>query len=429
MVSLSEREPIGQASSPAKGVESLPSRERYRKLIGKSVSTILQEQHPVTGLFPAATRERHVDKDHYLHAWVRDSSMIAAAFFDPFFLEVSPPNSEIGKKAVGSGIGFIEGMLSVSASEPWREAFAQNVDTKTDEYGRKYTALTRGAPPIHLETDGKQCSWPTQNQPDSWGEFLISLGLGLNQGLFTADAKQQGTIEAIVKYLLRIKVKDLEQFSMWEWGQVRHPAPISSVAIVAKGFDTIMQHSPQEMRGHLGAEADSFRKSIGETYPTDYTVTYDHKSKTDLATFIAHGLGAMEGFSLDKFLEQADSELGNGQYPGKKRYVGDHYYRVDGEAIWPIGALLEAKIFLEQSVDSFKNGNYDEGKKFQQRGLICLKKVTDLQDRYGYIPELLMQRGGELVPNDNHLLWNEALLIQACARAEKAENLNPTKLN
>lgn len=427
MGSAIEEGPIGQVFFPTRGAESLLPQEGYRKLIENSVSIILQEQHPVTGLFPAATKKHHIERDHYLHTWVRDSSMVAATFFDPILLNLQ--DSSARESIIASGARFIHGMLNVFASEPWKESFAQNIDTKKDEYGRQYTTLTKEAPPIHLQMDGKQCSWPTQNQPDSWGEFLISLGLGLKQGLFTVDAKQQDTIESIAKYLLKIKVADLEQFSMWEWGQIRHPAPISSVAIVAKGLDMIMSHSSQELREHLRREADSSRRFIETIYPADYTVPYDHKSRTDLATLVAHSLGAMEGFSLSKFLEEADLELGNGQHPGRKRYIGDHYYRVDEEAIWPMGALLEAKIFLEQAITSFKSGVYDEGEKSQLRGLTCLKKVTDLRDQHGYIPELLEQRCGKLIPNGNHLLWNEALLIQACARAEIAKNLNPAKLN
>jgi hypothetical protein len=394
--------------------------------IKTSIEIILREQHSVTGLFPAATKKCHVGKNHYAHAWVRDSSMIAATFFDPFLLSIQDSNSR--KSIIASGTSFVYGMLDISASEPWREAFAQGIDTKKDGYGRQYTTLTKEAPPIHLRMDGNQCAWPTQNQPDSWGEFLISLGLGLKQGLFIVDVKQKNTIESIAKYLLKIRVRDLEQSSMWEWGQVRHPAPISSVAIVAKGFDMIMPHSSSELKESLGQEIGNSKQFIETRYPADYTVSCDHRSRTDLATFVAHGLGALEEFSLERLLEEADMELGNGQHPGKKRYIGDHYYRGDEEAIWPMGTLIEAKIFLERSIKSFKNGNYNEGKKLQLRGVTCLKIITGLQSQYGYLPELFEQRDGKLIPNGNHLLWNEALLIQVCARAEIASRLNSEEL-
>lgn len=431
MGSTIEKEgPIGQVLFSTRGAESLPPQERYGELIENSVSVILQEQHPVTGLFPAATKKHHIERDHYLHTWVRDSSMVAATFFDPIPLNLQ--DSSTKKSIIASGARFIHGMLNVFASEPWKESFAQNIDTKKDEYGRQYTTLTKEAPPIHLQMDGKQCSWPTQNQPDSWGEFLISLGLGLKQGLFTVDAKQQDTIESIAKYLLRIKVADLEQFSMWEWGRIRHPAPISSVAIVAKGLEQISPFVSVDSKESIRRAVSNARIFVEHNYPRDYTIPFGHHSETDLATLVAYGLGALDGFFLSPYFIKANKELGNGQHPGKKRYIGDHYYRGDGEsgeAIWPMGALFEAKIFLEKAISSFKNEDHDTGRKFQLRGVACLKKLADLRKKHGYIPELLEQRDGKLIPNNNHLLWNEALAIQVYSRAEVAENLNPARLN
>jgi len=46
-----------------------------------------------------------------------------------------------------------------------------------------------------------------------------------------------------------------------------------------------------------------------------------------------------------------------------------------------------------------------------------LRKVKDLADRLGYIPELLQNTQEGLVPNRNDLLWNQALMLQACGRA------------
>lgn len=427
MVSSLEREPVGQASFPAEDVESPSFRERYRGLIEKSVSTILREQHPVTGLFPAATRERHVREHHYDDAWVRDSSAVAIALLN-LDSEDLAIDAKVRETAVKAGVNFINGMLSLCASEPWRNAFDQESIPAVDGSGRIHRKLAKEAPPIHFKTDGNQCAWPSQNQPDSWGELLISIGLSLKKGLITFDQKQRETIDSITKYLLNIKVPDLEQFAMWEWAQ--GAASLSSVAIVAKGLEMIMPYSSSDISGRINKEVDRSRKLIEATYPVDYTVCYGHGSRTDLATFVAHGFGALEGFSFDKLLEEAEMELGNGQFPGKKRFIGDHYYRVDGEeAIWPLGGLLEAKILLERSADSFKSGDFDRGVKSRAKGLACLDKIIDLQKKHGYVPELLEQRNGKLVPNNNHLLWNEALLIQVCAGAEIAENLNPTKLN
>lgn len=422
-----ERDSIGQDSFSIKGLESLPSHVGYKELIENSVSTILKEQHPITGLFPAATNARNIKADNYHRSWIRDSSSVANAFFDPIFQKLFPPDSELGEKAVKSAVSFIHGVLNFSAEEPWKSAFKQESISTKDQDGRLYRVLAREAPPIHFETDGRQVFWLRQNQPDNWGEFLISLGLGLKQKLLSLDTKQQDVAKAIVEYLVKIKVKDLEQSSMWEGCDVHGPAPLSSIAIVAKGLEQISPFVSTDFKEPIRRTVSNARKFIEDNYPKDYTVPFGHHSETDLATLVAHGLGALDGFFLSRYFIKANEELGNGQYPGKKRYKGDYYYMADGEAIWPMGALLEAKIFLEKAIISFKNGDYDTGGKFQSKGLTCLKKVADLQNQHGYIPELLEQRGGKLIPNGNHLLWNEAVFIQACAAA--IESFNPAKLN
>jgi hypothetical protein len=404
--------------------ESPSSRMDYGKLIEDSASTILNEQNPLTGLFPAATSAHQVKADDYHHSWVRDNSLVATALIDSSSLKIFHRDSEIGEKAAKSAVNFIHGMLNLSAEEPWKSAFKQESKPAVDQEGRLYRVLTRDAPPIHFETNGKPISWIRQNQPDNWGEFLISLGTGIEQKLLSLNEKQKGTTEEIVEYLLRIKVKELEQSSMWEGCDVHGPPPLSSVAIVAKGLEKIRPFVSDRLKEPIRRAASGSRKFIEENYPRDYTVPWGHNSETDVATLVAHDLGALDGLPLSQYFLKSNGELGDGQYPGKKRYKGDDYYKADAEAIWPLGTLLESKIYLERAISSFRNRDYNIGRKFQSKGLACLKKVIELKDKFGYIPELLMQRGGELVPNNNHLLWNEALVIQACVKADMAGSLN-----
>ncbi|OGH24132.1 MAG: hypothetical protein A3B47_04665 [Candidatus Levybacteria bacterium RIFCSPLOWO2_01_FULL_39_24] len=430
MVSLTEKEPIGQALSPANGKELLSSQENYRKLIESSVPTILQAQNPVTGLFPASTKERNVHPYH--RHWVRDGSITAGAFWDPYFLKIFPPESKIGGKAIESAASFMKEMLDLANREPWKSAFEQESEEAKDKEGHLlgYRVLTREAPPIHFETDGRQAFWDRQNQPDCWGELLISLGSGLKQNLISLDTSRQDAVESIVGYLSRIKVTELEQSSMWEGCPVYSPAPLSSVAIVAKGLEQISSFVSAVSKKSIKRAVFNARKFAEDNYPKEHTIPFGHHSETDLATLVALGLGALDGFSLSPYFIKSNSQLGNGQWPGKKRFIGDTYYGVEGkEAIWTMGALFEAKILLEKAINLSNNGDRDTGKKFQAKGLVCLKKVIDLQNQHGYLPELLDQRGGGLTPNNNHILWNEALLVQVCARAIIAENSNPTRPN
>lgn len=403
--------------------------KKYMDIIGNSVEIIIEEQDP-SGLFPAATKKRHVRADDYHRSWARDGAINTKSLTELLRLGLLSSDKETEKKVAQSAVGFMGGILSLSVQEPWRSAFDQESQVITDERGRSYRELTKPAPPIHFEPNGEPVFWWRQNQPDSWGAYLISLGSGLKQGLLTLNPKQQEGAEAITNYLIRNEVRNLRQSSMWEGCEVYSPAPLSSVAIVAKGLEEIKSFVPIKTKEEIEKTIAGSRRFIQEIYPRDYTIPEGHFSETDLATLVAHDLGALDGLPLSQYFRKSDKELGNGQYPGKKRFVGDTYYGEKGkEAIWPLGALLEAKILLEKAVNSFKLKDNETGKRLQAKGLAKLKKVIELQEKHGYLPELLDQRGGELNPNGNDLLWNHAQAIKACAFAVVAERFNPTISN
>lgn len=392
------------------GEPELLARTKY------SLSVILREQHPQTGLFPAATKDRYDSKYHYGHAWFRDNAVVAIALLDPALSKVLSADETAGIQA--SATRSIKGMLDLCGTEPWQSAFQQEVED-VQENGNAYRRLTGEAPPIHLQTNSSLCeTWPSQNQPDSWGELLIATDLMLQQGV-SLNPKQHETIEAITRYLLGIDTSKLLQNSMWEDGLVYNPPPTSSVAIVAKGLTAIAPHVPLELRESIKPHVNSLMGFVRTAYPKDYTHPFNHQSTTDLATLVGHGLGVFSYVPFDHYLSRADEELGDGQYPGTRRYVGDDYHAYKGrEAIWPMGALLKAKIFFGKSIFLYSNlKTIDTAGEFGERGLRLLQKVVKVCDSCGYNPELLKQTDGGLVPNENHLLWNEALMVQACARA------------
>lgn len=381
-----------------------------------SLSVILCEQHPQTGLFPAATKDRYDSKYHYDHTWFRDNAMVAIALLDPALSKVLSAGETAGIQT--SATRSIKGMLDLCGTEPWQSAFQQEVEN-VQENGNAYRRLTREPPPIHLQTNGSPCeTWPSQNQPDSWGELLIATDLMSQQGVFL-NTKQQGTIEAITKYLLKIDTSSLLQNSMWEDGEVYNPSPTSSVAIVAKGLAAIAPYVSLELRGSIKPHVKSLMDFVKTTYPGDHTHPFNHRSATDLATLVGHGLGAFPYVRLDPYLQKVHEELGDGQYPGTRRYVGDDYHAYQGrEAVWPMGSLLQAKIFLQTSIYLYHNPKtIDTAGEFRGKGLELLQKVINVCDAWGYNPELLKQTDEGLVPNENHLLWNEALMALVCARA------------
>lgn len=431
MPSALEKESIGRALPLVDGAEPLSSPKNYLKLIKKSVSVIVDHQHSETGLFTAATKEHHVEADDYHRSWVRDGVMDERALAELARLKIFSDDPDTEKKVIKSAVRFIEGMLNLSIQEPWKSAFEQESKVVKDQKGHViYRELTKEAPPIHFEPDGRPVFWWRQNQPDSWGAYLISLGSGLRQGFLSLNPKQQEGAEAITNFLLINEIRNLKQSSMWEGCEVYGPAPLSSVAIVAKGLEEIQPFVSVKFKEHIEKTVFSSKRFIRNNYPREYTIPYGHLSETDLATLVAYDLGALEGFPLSQYFKKSDKELGNGQYPGKKRYIGDMYYGDYGkEAIWPLGALLEARILFEKAINSFKRGDNEMGKRAQSKGFTKLRNVIELQEKHGYLPELLDQRGGGLVPNGNDLLWNHAQLIKACSFALIAERFNPIDLN
>lgn len=385
-----------------------------------SAHVLYNQQHPYSHLFPASAKERYDASGHYSHSWVRDNAMIGMALSDPAVLDLYPKTTKMGKDIRTLGSRLTLGMLKLFSKEPWSSAFEQKVEEREDSDGQTYTHLTRSAPPVHFDVDGRNCDWPTQNQPDSWGEFLIATGQAVRQDIIKLDSKQQVVIDRIVDYLLRVKVDRLKQSSMWEWGEVYSPPPLSTLALCAMGLKHSLSLVSPHLKEPIRRTVRRLQEGIEHGYPVEYTVPQGHSGKADLATLVALSLGALDGFSSSKYFIIANPELGNGDYPGKKRYLGDHYQRTGEEPIWPMGAVLEANVFLGKAI--INSG--DIARKYKEIGLNSLRKAKAVYDRYGYIPELLQIHKGALVPNNNHLLWNEALMAQACSKALLATGLS-----
>lgn len=389
-------------------------KERFPQIIGENVEVIASNQHPQTGLFPAATLERRVEKDHYQDAWIRDTSaVVKSLLYSRKFLPEEDLKDELAKVSLRS----INGILEVVDGDPWRRAFGQEI---FDE--GSYTHLTDEAPPVHLKTSGEVCHWPRQNQPDSWGVFLIAASLAHEQGIFEPDSEQRKTITSIVQYLTHIKAEKFESSSMWEDREVKNPPSVSTALIIEEGLKRIRKL-------YTGASASNFDRElvriierrinaidifIEANYPADFTWIEGHQSRTDLATLVAFGYGDYGRLPLNRYMFEANRELGNGELPGKIRFRGDPYYRRDGkEAVWFMALPLEAIVFLRKSLRARIAGNMDEAVRFRTMGLPRLERAIKIGECYGFYPELFTWENGDLVPNENDLLWNRALIIDA----------------
>lgn len=389
----------------------IDTNEALKRQIEKSLNIVVGQQHPSSGLFPAATLDNRDTDNHYQDSWVRDQAFVALALSDPLLLKTYSEGTETGKRIRTASSRLVLGMFDLFGKEPWVNSFDQEVGEGPDPFGRKHRYLTQAAPPIHFKVDGSACAWPTQNQPDSWGEFLKATAQTVDQGLVTLDKKRLGVLDKIANYIVRLDLNNgFKHSSMWEWGEVYLPASLSTLALCATGLEEIGPYLSDKTKESALVEAEKLRTAIANLYPYESTVPNDHKSRTDMATLVAFSAGALDGHSFPDYSNVADQELGNGEHPGKKRYIGDNYQASDQEAIWPMGAIMEAKVLLELAKSRGEVG-------LREKGLSNLRKARLVSDKFGYSPELLRVENGVLVPSKNHLLWNEALMAQACSRA------------
>lgn len=388
-------------------------RERLQSQMKKSLNCILDEQHPVSHLFPAATVARY-DKEHrYDETWIRDLYVNGMTLFNEKILEIYPKGEEMGDRIRSSGESLIKGQLKLFSKEPWVRGFEQEIVEDKDQWGRAYTRLTEEAPPIHFKVDGECCSWPTQNQPEAYGGFLSATAKGIKQGIVRLDEEEKKTLGRIAGYLTKAQLDRFKHTAMWEMGEVYQPGSLSTLAICAMGLEEISPYLADNLKEKTKLEAERLRKEVSGLFPNDYTVPDGHKSKTDLATLVAFSVGALKNHSIVDYFKIADVELGNGDHLGKRRWIGDIYgLSVPGqeEATWLMGSIMEAKVCLESK-------EQDEGVKLKERGLNSLRKVMMVHDVYDYSPELFMVQGGVIVPSVNHLLWNEAETALTCAVA------------
>lgn len=388
--------------------------------IDKSIHTILNNQNPISKLFPASTKENGNDPGHYDHAWLRDNSMIGWSLINETVMSANLTRKK-GEQEIAlrnAGASLARGMLNLFEGREWQNGFNQEIEDATDEDGQKYRRLTQPAPPIHFKIDGSSCPWPTQNQPDSWGELLIFVATAAKNGIdFSPQEKK--TLKGIARYLVRCG-DNLKQSSMWEWGEVHSPSPISSDSLCAKGLGMIVPllREDEELTTLIERYVRRTQQKIGSRYPVEYSIPEGHVGQADLATLVAFSLGSFEGQSLSRYFLIAKGELGAGEFPGQKRYINDHYERRrDGEAIWPMGSLLEAICFFNKAEEVLNRGSRKLSEEYRKRGDSCLDKMLMLSERFGFIPELLRRENGSFVSNENHLLWNDAFMMLACAKS------------
>lgn len=417
----------------------------FQRYIEENITIIQQNQRPETGLFSASNTKaegRCDEEHHYEEAWTRDTSLIINGLIDVH--KVAPPDVKARiETMVRRGV---RGMIQLYGRPESVAAFQQPIEEVTDERGMTYTRPTKETPPVHMKTDGTDCKkghWE-HNQPDSFGEFLVAAARAKNTGIidsFNEDEIQ--TLETQAQYLVNIKPWMFESASMWEHQPVRTPPSRSTTLAIVKGLEHIkplLSHNAV-LQENIQATVYRSMQFIKEDPFTDYTIA-DHGTKTDLAMQVAINLPSTEQSYLDleKLMEHADAELGAESLPGRIRYGRDGYWWSEtGEALWFMAEPLEAMAHFTLTEQARATGNHDKFTTERQRGFEKLSTAILIGHRYGYYPELFVQKDPQhltdaerkeayichdtkrnkeiaCIPDPNDLHWNRILVAQACAR-------------
>lgn len=398
--------------------------ERIYDHISNSLATIISLQNPDTGLTQAATSDRHSQGDHMDHFWLRDHAVGVLALSngarDLF------PNETAQRTVVDSFAGSsVEGLFELWKKEEWQEGFNQPV---IKEGNHTWLKDPSKAPPIHALTTGEVDFWWTQNQPDAYGFAFTAIRRAVDNGVVEMDDKKQKVLEQAVRYLDLLEPEHAQQTSMWEWGLPGLP-PLSSVAMVKQGFESVLGLiDDPKLKKRVQRRIQNGQRFIESHFPVDYTTEKGHESKTDLATLVALGHGALDRESFFRYMNGAVQEIIPEGAPGIKRFVGDHYHRTpEGEPVWFMGLPYMAVIHLKRAEQAAQLGSMVSAKKFGVRGMRYLDRAYEIVEDNGWPPELFERNNGKwVIPSDgtaSHIGWNDAALVQAGAQALRVKSL------
>lgn len=438
----------------------LPSSQDYQALRQEATDVVLSHIHPDTGLLPAATNERHAERGHYHDGWIRDGAL------DLYHLlkstEFSDVNTPQGKRdletraKVGEALsnqlnlirnGILEDQINPASGNvelvqhsPWMEAFKQPI---AYDPVNNLTRLTKQAPPIHMKLDGSHCEWFAQNQPDSWGELLTTIGTAVRLEALKPTDDQVDTVKTIATYLVNIQPERFIASSMWEADTVHTPSSLSNVMMVKEGLQNILPliRDDQELMGRIVERFGPMDDFIEEQYPSEYSVPEGHYSKSDLATLVAMAVSEQSSVpSPSRYFELADNELWSGEGPGRRRWIGDRYdgflndsngqianFENGNEALWAMAHTAQSIVDFREAQRLQEQGKDSIANNYIARALERFNAVFEDAQYCGYYPELfvpveLIRREDSTTvvfqPNNNDLLWGRALFAEAAARAE-----------
>lgn len=434
-----------QTVYPAQITERLHSPESslHETVIRNQFEVIKHFVHPVTGLWPAVepgAGKREVYEDNHMQdAWIRDSSMnliglIEAAAILKQLNKRSALAAEIGE-FVRDDIHRVIGYLD---RERWTNRFRQPILVNEDH--STFAKPEIGAPEVHLKTDGAECEWKRQNQPDSWGELLIAIGRAKQAKIIDKYSDSETLfIERVAGYLCRIQPWNFECSGMWEDPEVRAPTPRSTALIIVKGLKAVRDLVKNGQQADIHAALRRTMVFVKEDPNTDKTCP-DHGDGADLAMAIAEAMPSTDRTRMpaDQYISDNAERLSIGVFPGAKRHLYDAYFGnpkvAISEARWFISNPTLVIDYSQATRLAIENEEYAQAAASFNQSVARFDQTLAVLDHYKYAPELFIPTDPEfvnedenpwierdpsenvlLVPLQRSLLWNRAFIAWAAA--------------
>jgi hypothetical protein len=237
----------------------------YLGIARKNFEIIKRNVHPDTGLF----REYEFGVENPEQASIGGTSEIVIGLIEASKrMKKLPTGGELATEIDDFVKDEVGKLLTLLDNPRWTDKFNQDIIKK----GHFYTTFadsTKGAPEVHLNTDGKPLEGQNQNQPYAWGKFLMMVGRANRTGIikeYTQDELDQNgnvaktgqltLIKQVAGYLLSIQPGDFECIAMGGDVPMRLPAPRSSALAMIDGLGSAR---------HLFTNDPDFQDLISDT--------------------------------------------------------------------------------------------------------------------------------------------------------------------
>lgn len=472
-----------------------PLNNRYETYLEDGFNALEACVDKTTGFFPAAfPAPKNIDSavqhlaseglddsadDHMRHFWTRDGAEINMALIKSVIhLKSLSETSPLVDKIATFVKWDITTQLDFMFAHPDRWAMRFNWGIDNNQWDTELKDETN-APEVHMLQNGNPCRFKDkgsdrergwdQNQPESWGDLLIAVGMAVREGIIDSYTKEQmDVIRAMVSYLTRLMPWKSKASPMWEGKSltgVKHKD-----AAIAKGLDAVYPLFNGVDDEGLRMDIDyTIRRSmfvVKGNYYEDYEPAEENLVpevrdwpeekrrliKRNLATMITMSYPDFSSDTELPFIPYITDNMGIleiGEAPGAIRFKGDAYKNEGfGEARWLMAEPVIAFNFCKAAEQAEEWGQFKVAKHYRRIAADRLDRFFDVIDKCGYAPELFISIDPQSVSEDEAgvfryvvdgvekvykpigrgLYWNTGLLMEAAAlRAELEPEIGEEK--